>query len=61
VFVLPAVRSASALIEEAQSLGTVTEAYTRAYVLESSAGSVNVILGLVAMVAGVVGARRAVP
>jgi hypothetical protein len=58
LFVLPAVRSASALIEEARSLGTVTEAYTRAYVRESNAGSVNVILGLVAMVAGVVGTRR---
>jgi hypothetical protein len=61
LFVLPAVRSASALIEEARSLGTVTEAYTRAYVRESSAGSVNVLLGLVAMVAGVVGTRRAGP
>jgi hypothetical protein len=61
LFVLPAVRSASALAEEARALGTVTEAYTRAYVRESSAGSVNVILGLVALIAGVVGTRRAVP
>jgi hypothetical protein len=55
------VRSASALIEEARSLGTVTEPYTRAYVRESSAGGVNVLHGLVAMVAGVVGTRRAAP
>jgi heme/copper-type cytochrome/quinol oxidase subunit 3 len=58
LFVLPAVRSASALIEESRSFGILTEAYTRAYVAESTAGGVNVILGLVAMVAGVVGARR---
>jgi hypothetical protein len=61
LFVLPAVHSASALVEESQSLGTLTEAYTRAYVLESSAGSLNVVLGLVAMFAGVVGTQRAVP
>jgi hypothetical protein len=61
LFVLPAVRRATALAEESLALGTVSAAYTRAYVAESSAGSVNVILGLAAMVAGVVGARRAVP
>jgi hypothetical protein len=61
LFVLPAVRSASALIEESRALGTLTEAYTRAYVLESSAGGVNVLLGLLAMVAGVVGSWGAVP
>lgn len=55
LFVLPAVRSASALVEESQSLGPLTQAYARAYILESSAGSVNVVLGLVAVAAGVVG------
>ncbi len=61
LFVLPAVRRATALAEESLALGTVSAAYTRAYVAESSAGGVNVVLGLAAMVAGVVGARRDEP
>ncbi len=58
LFVLPAVRSATALAEESRARGALSPAYTRAYVLESSAGGVNVLLGLVAMAAGVVGVRR---
>ena len=59
LFVLPSVRSATALAEESRSRGTLSAAYGRAYALESSAGAVNVLLGLVAAAAGVVGTRRA--
>jgi hypothetical protein len=58
LFVLPAVRAATALAVESQSLGVLSPAYARAFAAESSTGSVNVLLGLVAMVAGVVGTRR---
>jgi len=54
LFVVPSVRSATALAEESLRLGAVLPAYTHAYQLESTAGSLNVLLGLVAMVAGVV-------
>ncbi len=57
-FVLPAVRAATALAAESLAQGSVSAAYTRAFVAESNAGGVNVALALVAMVAGVVGTRR---
>jgi heme/copper-type cytochrome/quinol oxidase subunit 3 len=60
LFVMPSVRSATALAEESCSRGTVLAAYTRAYRLESAAGGVNVALGLLAMIAGVVGTPRGV-
>jgi hypothetical protein len=61
LFVLPSVRSATALAEESFARGSLSPAYARAYMLESAAGSVNVLLGLVAVGAGVVGARRPAP
>ena len=58
----PAVRSATALAQEAVSAGVVPAGYPKAYTTESAAGAVmNIILTVVAMACGVwkLGSRRA--
>jgi hypothetical protein len=54
VFVVtPAVRSATALAQEATAGGQLPDGYSRANAVESAAGGVNIALTLVAMVCGV--------
>jgi hypothetical protein len=51
--VTPAVRAATALAQEAVGTGRLSPAYSRAYAIESVAGTVNIVLTLVAMACGV--------
>jgi hypothetical protein len=60
LIVAPAVRSATALAEAAVVSGSLGPGYPQAYMTESVAGGINIVLTLVAMTAGVwrCGARQ---
>ncbi len=51
--VLPAVTSATSLASASVQAGRLVEGYERAYVTESVAGGFNIVLALIAIVAGV--------
>ena len=51
--VLPAVASATALAASSAQAGRLVEGYQRAYLIESVAGGINIVLTLVAAIAGV--------
>ena len=53
--VLPSVRSATGLAEASLAVGHLVAGYQHAYAMESAAGSINVALVLVALVAGKLG------
>jgi hypothetical protein len=51
--VVPAVRSATSLAQEAVAAGQRPAGYARAYAVESAAGAANIVLALLATAAGV--------